>query len=131
MKARMLCLLLLSACTEVVVPFDYALTWTCQSPEGCERTEELLLIDRLDVSGEVLFFHSTQDMSFHTSAETVASDELPDGCSWLYGFSILGYELDPSRLCETAGGLALELSIPNGIGTTHSDWLVEARALKR
>lgn len=131
MKARMLCLLLLSACTEAVVPYDYTLTWTCQSPGGCERTEELQLIDRLDVSGEVLFFQSTRDMSFYTSAETIVSDELPAGCSWLYGFSILGYELEPSRLCETAVGLELELSIPNGIGTTHSDWLVEARALRR
>lgn len=129
MKARMLCLLLLSACTEPDVAYDYGLTWMCQSPEGCERAEELELLDRLNVSGEFFFFESTRDMDFHMTAQRIASDALPAGCSWLYGISFLGHELEPSKLCHTADGFELELSIPNALATTHSKWLVEARDL--
>jgi hypothetical protein len=128
-KARMLCLLLLSACSEPDVAYDYGLTWMCQSPEGCERVEELALLDRLNVSGDFLFFHSTRDMDFSLSAQMITSEALPAGCSWLYGVSIFGYELEPSKLCQVANGFELELSIPNALATTHSKWLVEARDL--
>lgn len=129
MKARALCLLLLSACTESDVSYQYALTWTCQSLEGCERTEELKLIDRLNLSGDFFFFISRRDTSFDVSAQRVDSDSLPAGCALLYGFAIFGHELDPSKVCSSANGLVMEFSIPNAIPTTHSQWLVEARDL--
>lgn len=129
MKARMLCLLLLSACSEPEVAYDYAVTWTCQSPEGCERAEELQWLDRLNISGDIFFFLSTRDMDFDWSGQRVDSDSLPAGCSWLYPFSLFGYELEPSKLCRTSNGYELELSIPNAISATHSQWLIEARDL--
>jgi hypothetical protein len=104
-KAGILCLLLLSACADKV-PYDYGLTWVCLSPEGCERAEELKLIDRLNVSDDFLFFHSTQDLYYSEDAQQFDSESLPTGCRWVYGFLIFGQELEPSRLCRTSGGFA-------------------------
>lgn len=129
MKARILCSLLLSACSEPEIAYDYAVTWTCHSPEGCERTEELRLLDRLNVSDHFFFFLSTRDTEFDWSAQQVTSDSLPMGCSWLYPFSLFGYELEPSMACRRDGGYEIEFSIPNAIPGTHSLWLVEARDL--
>ena len=125
----MLCLLLLSACTDSDVAYDYALVWECLSPDGCERDEEVTLVDRLNVSGDFFFFHSTRDMIFFEDAQSVDLGTLPAGCSWLYSFSLFGYELEPSKLCHIEGGFTLELSIPNVITMGHSEWLVEARDL--
>ena len=55
MKARILCVLLLAACSDDI-SFDYSLTWTCLSAEGCERTEEVKLHDRLNISADTFFF---------------------------------------------------------------------------
>jgi hypothetical protein len=125
----MLCLMLLSACTEPEIAYDYGLTWTCRSPEGCERTEEVSLIDRLNTSGDAFFFHSRRDMNFRLSADRVASDSLPDGCSLLYAFVLFGHELEPSKVCRSGDGFEMEFSIPNANPATHSKWLVEARDL--
>jgi hypothetical protein len=125
----MLCLMLLSACTEPEVAYDYGLTWRCLSSEGCERAEEVSLIDRLNISGDFFFFDSRRDMNFGADGHRLASDSLPAGCALLYGFSLFGHELEPSKVCRTAGGFEMEFSIPNAIPTTHSKWLVEARDL--
>lgn len=130
MKARMLCVLLLPACAYFDARYDYSLTWVCRSPEGCERTAEAALINRLSTfEDDALAFESTRYEPFFESAQRVASDSLPDGCYFLHGLSLFGHELEPSKLCKTSGGFELELSIPNRNPTTHSEWLVEAREL--
>jgi hypothetical protein len=127
-KARILCMLLLSACDDKV-PYDYGLTWVCQSPEGCERADELKLFDRLNVSDDFFFFLSTRDEYYGEDAQRFGSESLPAGCWWLYGFSIFGQEVEPSKICRTSGGFDLELSIPNRDASTYSQWLVKAREL--
>lgn len=128
MKVSMLSLLLLSACTSSDIPYDYALTWTCLSPEGCEREDEVVLVDRLNVNGELLYFTSTR-VDFGEGAQRVDADSLPDGCFWLYGFSLFGDEVEPPMVCRTDGGFDWEFSIPNRNPATHSLWRVEAREL--
>jgi hypothetical protein len=121
-------LLLLSACSDGT-SYDYGLRWTCRSSEGCERAEELKLIDRLNVLGDGFFFGSSRDEAFHSSAQRVRSDSLPAGCFWLYSLALDADELEPSKACNASGGYDLELSIPNRNPATHSQWLVEAREL--
>jgi hypothetical protein len=128
MKAVILCLLLLSAC-EDKISYDYGLTWVCLSPEGCERTDEVKLIDRLNFSVNLLFFLSTQDDEYGESAQRLGSDSLPAGCWLLYGVLMFGNALEPSKMCSAPGGYDLELSIPNRDVTTRSQWLVKAREL--
>jgi hypothetical protein len=129
-KARMLgVLLLLSACTDSGIVYDYALNWVCISPGTCERTEEVMLIDRLNTTGDTFFFNSTRNEPYFESAQRVVSDAVPAGCYLLYGFTLFGHELEPSNLCRTSGGFELELSIPNRDTATHSEWLVEIRKL--
>jgi hypothetical protein len=128
-KARILCVLLLSACTDSDVGYDYALTWVCLSPEGCERAEEVKLVDRLNINGDRFYFASTRDQSFSEGAQRVSEGALPDGCFWMYSFSLFGHELEPSQFCRTSAGFELELSIPNRNPATHSQWLVEVREL--
>lgn len=132
MKPEMLCLLLLTGCLRTEGPrtvYEYALTWTCLSAEGCERTEELERIDRLLTEPRVYLFTSTQDESFSEGAQQIFSDLLPPRCSWMYDLSLVGHELEPSRLCYVPGGFELELSIPNEDPATQSQWLVEGRDL--
>lgn len=129
MKARIIILLLLSACGDYDSEYDYALTWVCQSPEGCERTEDVVLINRLVVHLDAFSFRSTRDPFFGEPAQRVASSSLPAGCSWLYAVSLFGHELEPSMLCTTSDGFDLELSIPNRNPSTQSQWLVEIREL--
>lgn len=129
MKARMLCVLLLSGCMDPDAAYDYSLTWVCRSPGGCERSEEVMLIDRLNTTGDSFFFQSTRDEPYFQSAQRVVSDSSPAGCYLLYGFSLFGHELEPSNLCRTPRGFELELSIPNRNPATHSEWLVEVRKL--
>ena len=129
-KPGILCLLLLlTACSESDISYDYELTWTCLSPEGCERTDAVELVNRLNIGGDVLFFLSTRTSDFVWDGRRVASDELPAGCSRVYGLYFFGHELEPPKICNTEEGLELELSIPNAIPTTSSKWLVEARDL--
>jgi hypothetical protein len=126
MKARLLCLLLLSSCSDEI-PYDYALRWTCRSPEGCERAEEVKLLDRLNVDGSFFYFHSARNQSYNEGAQRFGSDSFPAGCWWLQGMVMFGQELEPSKLCSVSGGFDLELSIPNRDPSTRSEWLVEAR----
>jgi hypothetical protein len=128
MKVRLLCLLLLSAC-EAQVAYDYSLSWVCLSADGCERTEEVELINRLNVIEPYLVFMSAENELLVDTAQRFGSESLPAGCWWLYGFSLFGHELEPSKVCSTSGGFDLELSIPNRNPETSSEWLVEARAL--
>lgn len=134
MKPAVLCLLLLSACTDLTASPNlhmYKLTWSCQSPEGCERTEQVELIDRAKIIDdyELIDFLSSRDGSFREDAQMVPSDALPAECSWLYGLGLFAHELEPFRFCRTSGVLELELSIPNRDPTTHSKWLVEGREI--
>jgi hypothetical protein len=130
MKARILCslLLLLPACSDSLASsYDYGVRWICRSAEGCERAEELMLIDRMHVTGDRFYFGSTRDAAFDATAQRVPSDSLPAGCFWLYSLAISGNELEPSKACHVSGGYDLELSIPNRNPATHSQWLVETR----
>jgi hypothetical protein len=128
-KARILCLLLLSACGEYSFEDKYALTWTCLSSEGCERAEEVALVDRLTVFRDSFAFESTRDLTFYESSQRVTSSSVPAGCALLYNLSLFGHELEPSLLCRTSRGFDLELSIPNRSPATASQWLVEIREL--
>jgi hypothetical protein len=124
---RCLLLLLLPACTDQL-NYEYELRWVCLSPEGCERTEELMLFDRLNVHDPYFYFFTTRDQKYLLEdAQRLDSTSLPDGCWWLYAFSIFGHELEPSKVCSTSGGYDFEFSIPNRNLVTHSEWLVEAR----
>lgn len=128
---RCFCLwLLLPACVlEPEDPFDYTLAWSCRSPAGCERTEEVKLIDRLNVTVDFFVFESSQSWRFNQPAQRIASDSLPPGCALLRALSLFGHELEPSKICEVADGFDLELSIPNADLATSSVWLVQARWL--
>lgn len=129
MKRGMLCLLLLSGCWTSHEPFveDYALVWTCRSPEGCERTEEVERIDRMKLVDNDFFFTSTQDASFAADATRIYSTLLPGTCSWMYFLSLFGHELERSMICFGAAIFELELSIPNEDPASSSTWLVEGR----
>lgn len=131
MKAALLCSLLLSACTLAPNYRVYAVTWICVSPEGCERTAQVELINRGQIiNGEdFVFFESTREPGFSIAGQMVPSDELPSECSWLYGLTIFAIEVEPSRFCRTSGGFELELSLPNEDPATHSAWLVKGREI--
>ncbi|HWN70082.1 MAG TPA: hypothetical protein VNM90_20720 [Haliangium sp.] len=122
-------LLLLPACSDRLSPYDYGLSWTCQSAEGCERAAELMLIDRMGVQNGFFYFVSSRDAEFYSTAQRVHSDSLPAGCFWLYSLRLDGSELEPSKVCSAPGGFDLELSIPKRNPATYSQWLVEAREL--
>jgi hypothetical protein len=131
MKPAVLCLLLLSACElEALRNYRvYKLTWTCLSPDGCERTEQVALVDRAEIiNGDVsVMFKSTRDENFRSYGQMVPSDALPVECSWLYGFYLFGVEIEPSRFCRTSGRIEMNLSILNRDPATESEWLVEGR----
>ena len=131
MKTGMLCLLLLSGClsSDYRSVYEYALTWTCLSPEGCERMEEVARIDRMEQIRRDCQFTSMQDESFSADATEILAEFLPPGCSWLYFLTLFGNELERSRFCAVPGGFELELSIPNEDPATQSLWLVEGRDL--
>lgn len=134
MKPAVLCLFLLSACSDLTDTNNYRvyeLTWSCLSSEGCERTEQVALIDRATiVHGDTFIdFLSSRDENFLEDAQMVASDGLPAECFWLYGLGLFAYELEPSRFCRTSERCELELSIPNREPATHSEWLVEGRTI--
>jgi hypothetical protein len=127
MKTGILCLLLLAGCssTDSRTSHEYALTWTCRSLDGCERTQEVTRIDRMEHVRRDCRFTSTQEESFDVSGTQILTEFLPPGCSWLYFLSLFGHELERSRLCFIPGGLELELTIPNEDPATSSMWLVE------
>ena len=137
MKSGTLCLLLLltPACSFLEPSHDpedseYALTWYCISPEGCEHAEELSRIDGVTLDGYYdFYFTSSQDPSFSEKAERLITEVLPVGCSWLYFLMFLGHDLERSMLCSSPGGFELELSIPNDDLATYSQWVVSGRKL--
>jgi hypothetical protein len=128
MKIRMCwsLLLLLAACVE---PYDYSLTWTCISPEGCERADDVKRIDRFAIERDALFFQSTHDSLFLQRAQRFSTDSSPDGCAGIYALSLFGHELESAMICETSYGFEMTLAIPNLDPVTRSEWLVEVRAL--
>ena len=126
---------LLSACSTLSPPSEpeirqHVLTWICLSAEGCERTQEVARIDRVNVADFYEFhFTSTQDEAFGEDALTIASDTLGRRCFWLDFLTLFGHELERSKVCFTPGGFELQLSIPNEDPATHSKWLVRGRDL--
>ncbi len=119
MKPGILCLLLVSGCSFLSPPdpppvvYEYALTWTCRSPDGCERTDEVSRIDRASIADyEDVHFTSTQDESFGMDAELAFARTLPPGCSWLYFLTFFGNELERSEFCRVPGGFELEARDP-------------------
>jgi hypothetical protein len=132
MKPGLLCVLLLSGCSYFLGEANYRvyeLSWTCLSPEGCERADQVPLFDRAEsvIDSDRVDFLSTRDAGFFERAELIESDELPAGCSWMYSLTLFGHELEPSRFCRTSNGFELEVSIPNRDPTTYSLWLAAAR----
>jgi hypothetical protein len=105
----------------------YTLTWTCLSPEGCERTAELERIDRMKLTRRDCEFTSTQDETFAADATLIFSGLLPSHCWWMYYFAPLGHALEKPMLCFGPGGFELQLAIPNQDPATSSMWLVEGR----
>jgi hypothetical protein len=130
-KPGMLCLSLVLACSCTVLedhPYlAYDVRWTCVSPAGCERAEQVALIDRVVIRDTYDFFDfwSTQDRSFRLWVDVLDSDSLPPGCFLLTGFVLFENVLDDSLLCETEDGFEMELSVPNRDSSTHSQWRVE------
>lgn len=131
MKPGMLCLLLLSVCADPDAAYDYAVTWVCLSAEGCERTEEVMALDRLSTSLDSFWFESSSLPPYTEHAQRVASDAVPAGCYLLYGFTLFGHELEPSTMCSTPDGYDLEFSIPNRNPATSSRWQVESGSIAR
>ena len=129
MKIRILgMLLLLTACSDDVA-FDYSLTWTCLSAEGCERTEEVKLHDRLNVTGDTFFFATSRDQLYFSTAQRFGSESLPAGCFWLYSLALFGDESEPAKACNVSGGFDMEIAIPDRNPATSSLWLARAREL--
>ena len=135
MKHGVLGLLLLPACwfldpsSEPIIR-EHAVTWTCLSSEGCERTDEVSRIDRLTVTDYYEFhFASTQNGTFGLDAQRISSDTLVSGCYWLVFSPLFGHELEWAKTCSTAGGVDIELAIPNEDPETSSLWFVKARLL--
>jgi hypothetical protein len=91
--------------------------------------EELQRIDRMEIESDDCHFTSTQDESLGVDAKLISSDLLPEACAWVYFLSLLGHELERSRICFVPGGFELDLSIPNEDPATQSLWLVEGRDL--
>jgi hypothetical protein len=123
--------LLLSGCSYFLGEANYRvyeLSWTCLSPDECERADRVPLFDRAQsvIDSDRVDFWSTYDSAFYERADLVESDELPAGCFWMYALTLFGHELEPSRFCRTSKGFELEISIPNRDPTAHSQWLVEA-----
>lgn len=134
MKPAVLCLLLLSACSDLTGRPNYRvyrLTWTCMSPEGCERADQVALIDRAEIINDSDFidFSSSRDGGFRETAQFVSSNGLPRECSLLYGLVLFAHELEPFRFCRTSGGFELEPPIPNQDSATHSMWFVEGKEI--
>lgn len=135
MKPGVLCLLLLSACSflapsEGFTPVDFALTWYCVSPEGCERTEEVTPIDSVTITDYFyLHFTSTQDRTFMAGAQIITVDTHGWDCYQLHFLTLFGHELEPSQFCFTPAGFEFELSIPNTDPAIHSNWVVSGRNL--
>lgn len=133
MKRGVLCLLLLPACSyffpaEEPDPEKYALTWYCVSPAGCERTEEVMRIDRATVTDYFyVHFASTQDESFGVDALQIVIDSPGDHCRRLHFLTLFGHELEPSQFCYTPAGFELEVSIPDPDPATSSAWVVAGR----
>lgn len=130
MKRATLCLLLLLGCSsydDSPTVREFTVTWTCLSPEGCERAADVARIDRVERVEQDCEFTSTQDQAFAADATLVVSATLPRGCGWLYYLSLFGHELERSKLCTLPGGFDLELAIPNEDPATSSLWLVKAR----
>lgn len=134
MKPAVLCLLLLSACSD---PFNvrnysvYRLTWTCVSPDGCERTDQVALVDRAEIVDgfDFIDFLSSRASSFRENAQLVPSDALPPDCVLLYGLVLFTQELEPFRFCRISRGFEMEPSIPDQDSTTYSMWFVEGREI--
>jgi hypothetical protein len=133
-KPGILCLLLVSGCSFLWPPdpppivHEYALTWTCRSPEGCERMDEVRQIDRATITDfEDVRFTSALDESFGVDTKLGFSFELPPDCSWLYFLTFFGHELERLVFCRVPGGFELDLAIPNQDPATSSLWLVEGR----
>ena len=133
MKTGVFCLLLLSACS-FLAPSDelpreeYALTWYCVSPEGCERTEEVTSIDRVTITDLFyLHFTRTEDDAFRVDAQIIITNTHGVDCYELHSLTLFGHELEPSKFCFTPAGFEFELSIPNENPATHSNWVVSGR----
>jgi hypothetical protein len=134
MKPIVLFLLLLSACSDLLDARNYRtykVTWTCVSPAGCQRADQVVLIDRAQIinGNETVTFLSTHDGSFRDSAQMLPSDDLPAGCFWLYDVAFFVIELEPAKFCPTSGGFEVELSIPDRDAATYSEWLIEGREI--
>jgi hypothetical protein len=129
MKAGILCVLLLAACSDDGITYDYSVTWTCLSAEGCERLDELGLYDRLNILDDTFVFASSRREGYLVSAQRFGSESLPAGCFWLYGLALFGDESEPAKVCRVSGGLDMEIAIPDRNPATHSLWLARAREL--
>jgi hypothetical protein len=130
MRPVLLYALLLSGCSYIRGEANYRiyeLSWTCLSPEGCERADEVVPIDRAEIvdGDERLRFRSSRDDGFYEFGTLVDAGDLPADCSWVYSFTLFAQELEPSRFCRTENGFELEVAIPNRDSTTHSRWLIE------
>lgn len=133
MKLEMLCLSLVLVCSctlsEDYPYLAYDVSWTCVSPDGCERAEQTARIDRGAIrdTNDSCEFWSTQTRSIWKWARLLSSDSLPPDCYLLSGLVLFEDELEPALLCHTSEGFEVELSVPNRDAPTHSKWLVEGR----
>lgn len=136
MKSGLLCLLMLLPSCSLLEPsyepvtYKFELTWYCISPEGCERAQEVVRIDRATEIDLSVTFTSTQDPAFEEEGALLTVESLPEECAWLYYLSFFEHDLERSKYCNNVGGFELELSIPNDDPATHSRWVVSGRDVR-
>lgn len=113
---------------------EYSMSWTCLSPDGCERAEQVALVDRvaiLEKPYNFCEFWSTRNAEYRWFADLLDSDSLPPDCYLMTGFAIFGYEPDAPLLCRTESGFTLELSILNQDNSKYSRWRIEGQYIGR
>jgi hypothetical protein len=69
----------------------------------------------------------SQDESSGADAKVIVTDALPRGCSWAVFPDLVGPRAGAIEDLLRAGGVELDLAIPNEDPTTYSMWLVEGR----
>jgi hypothetical protein len=111
----------------------YELTWTCLSADGCERVEQVMLLDRVSLTDDYdyCWFWSTRDDSFEEFADLIPSESLPPECHWLTSFTVFTDEIEQSPLCFAGDGFTVEVSIPDRDPPTQSKWRIDGRYLGR
>jgi hypothetical protein len=120
MRPGILCLLFVSACSFLDLPdsppvvYEYALTWTCESPEGCERTDELRRIDRATITDyRFVRFTSTYDETYEMESEIAFGPSLIDRAT-ITDYRFVRFTSTYDETYEMESEIAFGPSLPPG-----------------